>query len=97
MTANIDLSEGAAELIVEQHRLACQQIDQTAGAVPTSFDGGMADPYVGQILSEIVQTAGEIAGINLGISMLVAEVANNLQATDEQIGDALREAARGLE
>lgn len=46
MTARIELDEGSAELITEQHRLACQQIDATTKGVPTGFDGGIADEQV---------------------------------------------------
>lgn len=97
MTARIELDEGSAELITEQHRLACQQIDATAGGVPTGFDGGIADDQVVQILEEVVRTAGEIAGINLGVSMLVTEAARQLKLTDEQVSDAFNAARQELE
>lgn len=93
MTANIRLDEGAAELIAGPHQLACQRIDGVTGAPPTGFDGGIADSYVMRILEEVIRTAGEIAGVNMGIAMLVTEAARQLKLTDEQVEEAF-EAAR---
>lgn len=97
MTARIELDEGSAELITEEHRFACQQIDATTKGVPAAFDGGIADGHVVQILEEVVRTAGEIAGINLGISMLVTEAARQLKLTDEQVSDTFDAARQELE
>lgn len=44
-----------------------------------------------------MRTAGEIAGINLGISMLVTEAARQLKLTDEQVSETFDAARQELE
>ena len=84
MTLRLD--PGAAETIAGDHDEAAETIDAAAGSVPGAVDAGYGAAYVADILAAVTETAGEVAAINLGIGILVRDVADELGKTEAAIG-----------
>lgn len=94
MTVRLD--KGTAEQIVGAHNNASTKINDSATTMPGEVDWGDASPYVQAIVQNLCQTASEIAVVNLGAAMLVAEAADEIGLTDAEVRDAMDHARRRL-
>ena len=84
MTLRLDAS--AAETVAGAHDEAASTIDAAAGSAPGAVDAGHGAALVADILAAVTETAGEVAAINLGIGILVRDVADDLGRTEAAIG-----------
>lgn len=84
MTLRLDAS--AAETVAGGHDDAAGTIDSAAGSAPGTVDAGHGAALVGDILAAVTETAAEVAAINLGIAILVRDVADDLGMTEAAIG-----------
>lgn len=87
MTLRLD--PGAAETVAGGHDEAATTIDGAAGSAPGAVDAGHGTAHVADILAAVTETAGEVAAINLGIGILVRDVADDLGKTEAAIGREL--------
>ncbi len=92
MTLRLDA--GAAEKIAGGHDDAAEAIDGAAGSAPGEVDAGYGTAHVAEILAGVSGTAGEIAAVNVGIGLLVRDVADQLGLTEEAIADEFDTMAR---
>ncbi len=92
MTLRLDA--GAAEVIASGHDDAAATVDESAGGAPGAVDAGYGSAHVADILAAVSETAGEIAAINIGIGLLVRDVADSLGMTEEAIGEEFDSMAR---
>jgi hypothetical protein len=92
MTLRLDA--GAAETIASGHDSAAATIDESAGSAPGSVDAGYGAAHVADILAAVTETAGEIAAVNLGVGLLVRDVADDLGLTEAAIGAEFDSMAR---
>lgn len=88
------LAAGAAELIAGGHDSAAAAIDEAARSAPVTVDAGYGAGHVADILAAVSETAGEIGAINVGIALLVRDVADDLGRTEEAIADGFDTMAR---
>lgn len=95
MTVRLD--RGTAEQIVGAHNDVSTRINDSARTIPGEVDYGDASPYVQAIVQSICETASEIAVVNLGVAMLVAEATDDLGLTDSAVRDAMDRARRRLQ
>jgi hypothetical protein len=84
MTLRLDT--GAAEVIAGGHDEAATTIDSAAASAPGAVDAGYGAAHIADILAAVTETAGEVAAINLGIGILVRDVADDLGRTEAAIG-----------
>ena len=84
MTLRLD--PGAAETIAGGHDAAAATIDAAAGSAPGAVDAGYGTASVAEILAAVTRTSGEVAAINLGIGILVRDVADDLGRSEVAIG-----------
>jgi hypothetical protein len=88
------LDAGAAESIAARHDAAAEAIDGAATGAPGQVDAGYGAGHVADILAAVSETAGEIAAINVGIALLVRDVADDLGRTEEAIAAEFDQMAR---
>lgn len=88
------LAAGAAETIAGGHDEAAHTIDAAAGGAPGAVDAGYGAALIADILAAVTETAGEVAAINLGIGILVRDVADDLGRTEAAIGREFDSMAR---
>jgi len=84
MTLRLD--PGAAETIAGGHDEAAETIDAAAGSAPGAVDAGYGTAFVTDILAAVTETSGEVAAINLGVGVLVRDVADDLGKSEVAIG-----------
>lgn len=92
MTLRLDA--GAAARIAGSHDDAATTIDGSAGGAPGSVDAGYGSAYVTDILAAVSETAGEVAAVNVGIAILVRDVADSLGRTEDEIAGEFDSMAR---
>lgn len=84
MTLRLDA--GAAETVASGHDEAASTIDASAGSAPGAVDAGYGAAHVADILSAVSGTAAEVAAINLGVAIMVRDVADDLGRSEAAIG-----------
>lgn len=85
MTLRLDA--GAAAAISAKHERAATTIDDSAGSMPPSVDGGLATAYLARLMAAVASTAGELAILNQAVASQVRDVADALGQTEAAIAD----------
>lgn len=91
MTIRID--PRSAEGIQSAHVDAADGIDDLAGSIPESVDGGEGAPDLTGILAVVADAAGTLAMINRASSEMVTSAILDLQVTDEDVASTFEQLA----
>lgn len=91
------LDDGAAEVVAGGHDSASAEIDGAAATCPTSIDGGIATGYLSAIMGAVTSTCAEIAAVDLGVAGRVRDAADDLGATEAEVGTQFRSMLEDLE
>lgn len=80
------LTGDTAAATARHHDRAASAIDAAAQGAPRGIDGGIGTGHLLDILAAVSGTAGGVAALNAGIAAQVRDAADDLGATEEQVG-----------